>query len=488
MMKKWLAALLAVLTILPTVSCANTNEKEPESGTAENTVPSSSETIAETDAFPAIEKQDYKGATFQMVTLQNEPGNWYYSEELISSGDNVHVLNNTVFEMNTMVEEYLGVNLAFENVTPITTGGEVFTTVQPSLLSGDDTYQLCILHPYYSYNAFISGGYALDFYELEELDLNQPYWNREVMEQLSINGHAYIGLGDICRYEINMLYCNKGLLSDAKRAVPYESVRNKTWTIDEFTALTSGLYKDDGSGKHDNKDTYGFASLWDANGSAFMQAANIYVLARNEEDTFEISMYGERLLTLYEKLLRWSKDESTYLWRFGDKNNAEKNMDFHGNTIYFTLDGLGTQYLNADFEIGMLPLPKYDAAQEEYMHVNWGNNLVVPSTIENYEMVGRVLEMMSYYTRTHVREVYYNDVLQLRVSDAPDDREMVELICNTIVFDPGIAYCDGYNALWNLVYLPTFTILDGKESIAAYYKTNERGTNIALKKLFKEAN
>ncbi len=126
-----------------------------------------------------------------------------------------------------------------------------------------------------------------------------------------------------------------------------------------------------------------------------------------------------------------------------NRNNPDVTIDFLDNQAYFYMNTLGTHYVNADFDVGILPIPKYDTAQEEYAHVNWGNNIIVPTGIKNPRMVGQVLEMMAYYSRTHVPEVYYNDVLQLRASDAPDDRDMVELIYNTVVFDPGIAYC-GY--------------------------------------------
>ncbi len=474
-----LAALMLLSTALTAASCAT------PSGSTETAASTSAvsdhaeqgtnvESDDQKDAPPPIEKQDYKGATFRMVTLDNEVGTWYYAEEFISSGESVHILNNTIYEMNSMVESYLGVQFAYENVTPVVTGGEVFTTVQPTLLSGDDTYQLCILHPYYSYNSFISGNYALDFYDFEYIDLDRPYWNGDVMDRLSINGHAYIGLGDLCRYQLNILYCNKGLIRDANRSLPYDLVRNNAWTMDEFISLTTGLYNDDGNGKKDNLDTYGYAALWDANASAFMQASDIYVLTRNQEDTYELSMYDERLINLYEKMLGWSKDNSVYIWSFGNRNDSSKTIDFHEGRTYFTMNSLGTHYLDADFEVGILPLPKYDVIQEEYAHVNWGNNIILPTTIQDKTMVGQVLEMMAYYTRTHVQQVYYNDVLQLRASDAPDDREMVELIYNTVVFDPGIAYCDGYQPLWNLVYLPTFTILEGQKNISAYYQKNQR--------------
>ena len=85
-----------------------------------------------------------------------------------------------------------------------------------------------------------------------------------------------------------------------------------------------------------------------------------------------------------------------------------------------------------------------------------------------------------------VQQKYYDEVLKLRVSDAPDDRDMVELIYNTIVYDPGIAFCDGNTALWNLVYLPCFAVHNNSQSIASYYKGNSRSAERWLANLFKE--
>ena len=478
--KRLLAILLALVMLLPLAACANGNETD---GTGEQSTAPTTE--AETDFFPDIAKTDYQGETLTMIGF-NEPGTWYYAESMSSEQGSVHILNNTIYEMNTLVEDYLGIEIAYEQITHVTTGGEVFDAVQPTIMSGDDVYQICILHPYYSYVKFITQNYALDFQDLPDFDPDQPYWNAEVMERLSINGHQFIGLGDFCSYTINMIYANKDKLAEASRQMPYETVRNGEWTLDAFFALTAGLYADDGDGKRNNKDTYGFAAMWDANGSAFMQGCDIYVATRNEEDMYELSLYGDRLEAMYTKLYNWSKDESTYLWSFGNRENASVKMDFLDGGAYFTHTSLGTQYLEAEFALGMLPMPKYDTAQAEYSHVNWGNNIVLPNTVKNKEMVGEALELMGYYSKTMVQQKYYDEVLQLRVSEAPDDRDMVELIYNTVVFDPGIAFCDGNNQLWNLVYLPCFAIMENKASISAYYKSNSRSAQRWLDTLFEK--
>ena len=477
--KRLLALLLALTMLLPLAACG-TNTEDPAATDGQST---EAATEAETGFFPSIEKTDYQGEVFRMVGF-NTPGTWYFAESLSNEQGSVHVLNNTIYEMNTMVEDYLGISIEYEHVDTIVTGGEVFDKVSPSVMSGDDDYQLCILHPYYSYVNFITQNYALDFQELPDFDSRQPYWNSEVMERLSINGHQFIGLGDFCEYSINILYCNKDKLTEADRVVPYESVRNGTWTLDEFFALTSGLYADDGDGRRNNKDTYGFAAMWDANGSAFMQGCDIYVATRNENDTFELSLYNDRLEDMYEKLYNWSKDESTYIWSFGERNNASVTMDFLDGNAYFNHEKLGTIYLEAEFALGMLPMPKYDVNQAEYCHVNWGNNIILPGTVRNKDMVGQALELMGYYSKTMVQQKYYDEVLQLRVSEAPDDRDMVELIYNTVVFDPGIAFCDGNMQLWNLVYLPCFAILQNNKSASSFYRANSRGAQKWLDNLF----
>ncbi len=90
--KKLTSLVLAALMLLPTVACATSTEN-PE----ETTAPTGTDAVieTETDIFPAVEKTDYEGETFRMIGL-NEPGSWYYADEISSEQGNTHVLNNTI--------------------------------------------------------------------------------------------------------------------------------------------------------------------------------------------------------------------------------------------------------------------------------------------------------------------------------------------------------------------------------------------------------
>lgn len=473
-MKRILSTILAALLLASSLTaCAASGDTDD---TAEG-AGSTADTETEASYFPDIPETDYGGETFRMIGWSTD--GWYFAENYGVGTGGEGILNDTIYEMNALIEEHLGIEFEIESCGD----QSVLATIRPTMMAGDDTYQLCITHPYYDVSSFITQKYGLDFNELPDFSISQPYWNRNVMDSLSVNGRYYIGMGDICRYSVYMLYCNKSLMLDANRKIPYEDVRNGTWTLDDLVSATTGLYSDNGDGERNNQDTYGFSALWDVGGAAFMQAGDIYVLERNEDDDYVLSMYGERLIDLYSKLLSWSKNESVYIWTFGDIGNEAKTVDFLDETAYFTMDTLGTQYLDSKFAVGMLPMPKYDEAQESYAHVHWGNNLAIPSSVKNREMVGQVLELMGYYSKTMVREKYYDDVLQLRVSEAPDDRDMVELICDTIVFDPAIAYCDGAVAISNLVYTTCLGIRGGTESVASYYQSNQKAAVKWLNKL-----
>lgn len=479
-MKRVLCLILALLMVVPLAACS-TGDNTQTATTASN---GSGQTEEESDSDnqpPAIGNKEYN-KTFRMIGF-NEPGTWYYAKEMDQS-----TLNDAIYEMNMLVENQLKVEFEYEYISSVTTGGEVFEKVSPSVMTGDDTYQLCILHPYYSYNSFISQNYAYDFYKLESLDLTRNYWNKEVIDQLAINGHAYIALGALCQYQLNVLYANKKILQDAKRDVPYDLVRNNKWTLDEFYSLTKDLYVDkNGNGTRDNADSYGFAGMWDANGSAFLQAAGIYVVQRNQDDRFEVVIGNDdRLVNFYDGLLDWSQTESVYIWNFGNRNNASVTLDFLDGRSALTLETLGTKFLDASFDVGILPLPKFNEAQSNYAHVNWGNNIVVPSSIKDPEMVGDVLELMAYYTSTGVHNAYYDTVLQYKVSNSPDDRDMVILIYDTVVYDPGIAFCDGNNNLWNLVYLSCFGIINKTKKVASTLRQNVRGAQKGLDTLLSQ--
>ena len=165
-MKKLICVLLSLLMILPLAACSN-SDNDVNSAVASAAGDATANESSSGEPLPAVGKKDYQKSVFRMVGF-NEPGSWYYAKELEQN-----TLNDAVYEMNQVVENQLNVKLEYDYISVVSDGGEIFGKVSPYIMTGDDAYQLCILHPYYSYNSFITQNYAFDFYDLESMDLSR---------------------------------------------------------------------------------------------------------------------------------------------------------------------------------------------------------------------------------------------------------------------------------------------------------------------------
>ncbi len=483
-MKRILMLILALTFVLSAAACGTMSSGgETETSRTDTSAPA---VESETEFFPHVSKQDYHGKEFSIISFV-APGEWYYAEK--TGGG---VLNDAIYAMNVSVEEYLGVDLVYTHLSLVDTvggGAGIYQKIEPSLMAGDDEYQLCLFEPFYSYYSMIHNNLAYDLYTLPGIDLDREYWNRNVMDSVAIGDRAYIGLSDLCQYETYIFYCNKELFTDAKRTIPYQSVRNGTWTQEEFYTLTQGLYEDaDGDGTRNNQDVYGFASYWDTNMAGLLQGSDIYVGQRNEQGqlTLALNENSEKLINFYDQLYRFSTDPSVWFWGYTRRHDTTLTLNFDTGRAYVTMDSLGTKYADLDFDFGILPVPKYDTAQESYAHLNWGRNFMVPSTVRDPAMVGAVIELMSYYSGKDVYETYYKTVLGSRVADMPDDYEMIQLVCNTIVSDPAMPWCDNSGELKKLIYLAGFGPLQKYESITSYVTTYKKSASEFLENMFAE--
>ena len=93
-------------------------------------------------------------------------------------------------------------------------------------------------------------------------------------------------------------------------------------------------------------------------------------------------------------------------------------------------------------DYGVLPLPKFDTAQEDYYTTfdNTSSLVVVLSTCQNTEKVGATLELMAAEAYKQVTPAYFEICLQGKYADAPEDAEMYDRILKTFVFDFGFCY------------------------------------------------
>ena len=478
---KVLALLLAALMILPMLAaCGDTGETTDTTAGAE--------TEATTEKQPAVAKKDYD-EEFTVIYCADtfNKGYFFIEEEDRQAGND---MDDKVYERMLKVEEYLGVDIIAEN------GGnfqEYTIPLKNAISAGDDSYQMVMTHVYMEVANLITSNYFRDFQDFESLQLEEDYWNYGLMDDLSINDKMYCGYNDFCLANCYLIGFNKDMVKEYASTIGdlYQQVRNKEWTIEKLVEYTSLVSRDNGDGKWDDQDTYGFACYAWVPLVSFQHAADIPIVKEGADGEFYVSPMvdnPDKIVALDELIYNFMNAESTYTW--------VPNSDFQGPTTQLHLKSGRVMFeivnnyslvstKEEDVKVGVLPYPKWDKAQAEYKTLSWNGVLGIPTTVKNDDMVGDVIEMLAWYSDP-VCTAFYETLLGSKVADAPEDVEMLNIVWAGQVSDMGLVFSSSSGQMDCLLYALAHHVSANKPAYATYYKQNQRTAERLLNKMFEE--
>jgi hypothetical protein len=154
-----------------------------------------------------------------------------------------------------------------------------------------------------------------------------------------------------------------------------------------------------------------------------------------------------------------------------------------GRALFSTMTlRLISQYLTEmEDAYGILPEPKYDTYQKEYLSfVNGSTSLVmIAKTESDPEFVGAIMEAMATYNYEHVTPNMFQVVTKLQAAQDPISAEMVDLIIRNRVFDLG------YFADLSVTNLVRDQLETGRAEIASQLKSSRQSAGRALTLLLK---
>ena len=152
----------------------------------------------------------------------------------------------------------------------------------------------------------------------------------------------------------------------------------------------------------------------------------------------EITFYSEHTVAAFEKL------RGLYNNNPGTLNASATATKFVVGNQLFTMEYLngGSKFRAMKDNYGVLPLPKFDAEQDDYYTTfdNAASLVVVLSTCNRTDLVGATLELMGAESYKQVTPAYFEICLQGKYSDAPEDAEMYDRIINSFVYSFGFCY------------------------------------------------
>ena len=480
-MHRFYAGLLAALLLLSLlVSCgsaetAETEEADTAAQTQTETEPEETTRANYPDDLP---EKDFGGKDY-IICNQQVKQYEIYSEEL-----NGEACNDSVFHRNVEIEERFNIKIgALVNETPE-------DVLKEAAISGDAAFTLA---GYVDYKAYvpIAARAALNWNDIPYVDQEQPWHNKLANEPSTINGKLFAITSDLSISALQYTYAifvNYKLSTDYGYPPEdlYRIVFDGDWTLDTFTEIVKDVWIDtDGDSVHDGDDVHGYSMYPNCTTSdVWLAALDLPVATINNDGTYSVDFFCEKTVSALEKTIALhTAGEGVYLkapaWR-------QIPVDFCNGKIMMTQMYFGetTESLK-DMEdtYGILPMPKFDENQTEYLTNAWDQYTVfsVPVTAPDTEFVGIIYEALSAETWRSVFPAYYDTALKSRYSADPEVAEIVDMIMEGRQFEFSFQFGED---LQNLPYLFRKTLAAKSTDIASQYEKIESKLNESIRKMY----
>ena len=479
--------ILTFLMVLSVAACAdNSTDNTPQdtttaaidnnaADTAASTTAAEQTTYEENNVDPSL---NFGGETVSFLYWND--GQY---EECYSDGETGEVVNDAIYRRNTAVEDSLGIRFEFIGEKGNEYNEAPFALkVNNSIAAGDHAYDLICA---YSYTAGLctSQGLYYDLSDVEHLDFEKPWWPDMLINQSTINNKIYFVSGDISANAIYMMYVtffNKTIHENFKLEDPYKLVEEGKWTIDKQFEMCSGVYADlNGNGTKDTGDRCGLY-IYTLHFDSFLWGSDIFIVdSLNDDVKFSADFLGEKTVSLQEKLKNWVYDTDNGLL----VTQKDNNHQYFGNGFALFWNDRCHQAINyaaTNVSYGILPIAKYDEAQESYVTI-MGNPFslyALPKDSQNTDMMGAVIECMASESYRTVSPALYEQSFKYKYSQDDVSAKMFDIAKGTVVFDLARIFSNSLDA-----YKSWQKAIVGSTAWTTTVKGSERVWNKQLEKI-----
>lgn len=445
-MKK-LTAVLLLLSILGTslASCSDskTNGNEAQNNNADSPAVSSDtvEEEEETELTDGLPEVDMNG--FELNIL-------HHSQEWLSWANNVleaeeqtgEILNDAIYNRRQVLEERFGASIVTEAIADVNAN-----VISQLALSGDTSYDLCMM-----YDLRITGAiqYLADMSELPYISLDEAWWNPNASSVFKIGGKQYAASGN---YSLSVLsraggYAfNADIVNEFNLTSPYEYVKNNEWTIDNMYAMADAATLDlNGDGQMTSDDQFGIEGSIKEHFLRMLFGSEISLITQDENGYPLFSLPSDEVaVTKMQHILDLSSNGGWYNGTNTNVDNSDSviNGTFsNGRCLFMVTNPHGLASIrDYDFNVGFVPVPKYDESQEKYYAPSFGAELsVLPVSydVSAAENIGILLEAMAFYTQQNIVPEYTETLIKSKYARDEESAEMLTICFDSIYFDFGI--------------------------------------------------
>ena len=455
--KRIISLILCLITALAAISCS----KDDPAGTS----PGGSSNLPEATAAPdssgeAVETEDlYDENGFLKSSLPEEldfGGQkitflWWTdveNPEFFVEGINGEIINDAIFTRNANVSSQLGITFEWVGIKGQynnNVGAEYVQHIGNQFAAGNRSYDIITAH---SCTIALTSmyGYCADLMKAKYLDFEKPWWPKALIDTATIGNKMYFVSGDISTNSIHQMYAvfyNKDLFKNYPGLVePSEYVLDNNWNIETFQGITKEMYQDlDNSGSANENDFYGLSTLW-WHFDALYYGSGMRQALKDPDELFRISddYFSDKAIDLSDSIGAWVKTGNVYV-----DNTRYHKVFCNGNALMALARHHDiANYLTGGFKHGIVPVPKYNNDQENYVTLV-GNPISFYSVYtlsENIDCAAAVLECWASEAYRLTSPAIFDTTFKLRYSDTNVESDMYDIIRAGIIFDFGRLFND----------------------------------------------
>ncbi len=465
---RWLCVLLVAFMLLPAaVACADTQTGSETTASAETQAPIVSGEVEETtsmyDAEGYLKDTLPDTLTFgnQEVTVLHWNDADY--EEFFAEKENGEIVNDAIYKRNCNVEDRLDVQLKFVGTAGDTNNEAPFANfLSNSIEAGEKAYDIVAAYSYTSGLCAVQNLFY-DMTNVPHLDFDKPWWPSNLVEQSTINNKLYFVSGDVSAnviYAMYVTFFNKEILTEFKLESPYQYVHDGTWTLDKMFEMSKGIYLD--SNGNSTKDVGDRAGLYvyTLHLDPFLWGSDIFIVD-STDGKFELSdeFIGEKTFNLQQKLKAFLENTDDGIHH---TVKTDPHQYFGQELALFMPERChrAIAFSESGVDFGVLPVPKYDAAQAGYITI-MGNTFTLysmPADVVDVEISGAVLECMASESHRTIIPALYERSFQYRYSKEEVSAQMFDIARETVVFDMARIFSNtltAYKAWQKAIRYPT---------------------------------
>lgn len=428
-----------------------------------------------------LERVDYGGIDFTIFANKDSYDNtWHKLDVAELNGDS---LNDAIYNRNRKIEELYNINIS------VIESSTFANDAKNSIAAGDNAYslffaQLTQLVP------LSQEGMLTNFYDVNNLSLDNEWWDQNLIEGLTYRDSLYVLNGDVspsADTRIFVILFNKDMCDELNLEYPYQYVLDGSWTVDRLNEyITNVNYDVNGDAVMNYDDRWGFFTEYGVSYMMFF-AGGGKITEKKEDGGLRLAFNHEKGINMAQKAIDIALDASKtcmanpYVAENGNSWPAATAWFANGGALFRStaLEPVPRDIRTLEVNFGILPFPKMSDDQERYYSLPavLCNVISIPVTADS-DMAGLILEALCVESVGSVKPAFYDTLLNGKIVRDDDSKEMLDIIFDSKVYDIGL-----YANIMNFKVTFENMVKDKKSDVASLFASNYESAQAQLEKL-----